>query len=257
MSKCRLSCFQGWLLPERRHNNTSYKMDAAWSISGWYLHIKNWCLVITSSLFYTSSNYILSVCLWARCEKDLSVCQVIWHSTMGSYVTWLHALSWLCQHGSDGTGAEGRAPWVPQSLPWTRVWDHDTLLAPKSRWASQLQHHPRAAGILLASEWQANNFWKSLQMCDDISFMILILFLTLSIVWGVFGILPSSGDMWAINWQISIAYSVSFTLVVMFGIEPRAFLLLLFLYFPCALLCCEMESNTKGTKIKFLLINIR
>lgn len=198
------------------------------------------------------------MCLWTRCEKDFSVCQVIRHSTMGSYVTWLHALSWLCQHGSDGTGAEGRAPWVPQSLPWTHIWDHDTLLAPKSGWASQLQHHPRTVGILLASKWQAKNFYKSLPICDDISFMILILFLTLSIIWGVFGILPSSGDVRAMYWQILISYCVSFTLVVMFGIEPRTFLLsLLLLYFLCCLFYYEMGSNTKGTKIKLLFINIR
>jgi hypothetical protein len=40
----------------------------------------------------------------------MSVCQVIWHPTVGSDVTWVHALSWLCQHRSDGAGAEGGAP---------------------------------------------------------------------------------------------------------------------------------------------------
>jgi len=51
-----------------------------------------------------------------------------------------------------------------------------------------------------------------------------------------------------------MAYAMSLTLVVMFGIEPRTFLLLLLLYFPCGLLYYEMGSNTKGTKIKLFII---
>jgi len=50
---------------------------------------------------------------------------------------------------------------------------------------------------------------------------------------------------------------MSFTSVVMFGIKPRTFLLLLLLYFPCGLHYYEMGSNTKGTNIKLLFINIK
>jgi len=201
------------------------------------------------------------VCLWAQCEKDLSLCQVIRHSTMGSYVTWLHALSWLCQHGSDGTGAEGRAPWVPQSLPWTRVWDHDTLLAPKSRWASQLQHSPRAVGILLASKWQAK---KLLKVSADVWWyfihdtnIIFDIINCMRFIWPTPIFRWYAGNILTDFNGLFYEFHLSGTLVAMFGIEPRAFLLLLLLYFPCSLLYCEMGSNTKETKIKLLFINIK
>jgi len=59
-SECRLSCFQGGLLSKRWYNYTSYKMDATWSIFGWYFYNKNWCLVITYFVLYISVTFLFS-----------------------------------------------------------------------------------------------------------------------------------------------------------------------------------------------------
>ena len=85
ISECRLSCFQGRLLSERWYNYTSYKMDATWSIFGWYFYIKNWCLVITNFVLYICvtvlfSQYDTVLDVWRACLSvgHLAFCYGKW-----------------------------------------------------------------------------------------------------------------------------------------------------------------------------------
>ena len=243
-SEYRLSCFQGRLLSKRWYNYTSYKMDATWSISGWYFYIKNWCLVITNycTLHLCYSSFLLIwYCSW--CEQSMSVCRsfgvLLWEVMSLGYMPYTGCGN---KEVMDLVTSGGRLD-PPSNCPepvygiMTQCWhptpDERPNFSTIMEWLS----------YCLQVSYKLKHLKNLLNICDDSLIIAPTFCWTVPILWNILS---------------NFYYSLIIQLVVGVGFEIKTFWVLTMCLWHSSL-CSYMGSNfvtrqTEQIKPKCLLI---